>query len=347
MVADPPDDPPDSIALSRSATPRKIMVLVVEDDDDVRRLVSRWLSKSQVQTLGASSGEEALQLATTHAESIDAIVLDVMMPGMNGYEVLEHLRKDPSTSVIPVLLSTAHATGEMDLVRSARLGAVDHIAKPFSGPVLAAKVQAAATRGRETRRLHRRLRKAEANALLDPLTHLRNRRAFEEKMRDEVLRTRKAGRELALVVLDIDHFKSVNDTYGHLEGDRVLSHFADQLQEVCPGEAFRHGGEEFVMVLHDSNAQAAVSAVDDLRRQLAAAPLEIGATSYVIHFSAGVSTSRILDEAMVRDAVGQGQLRASDLLFSLADAALYRAKNAGRDCTRVADRSTLVIDFVR
>jgi len=133
-------------------------VLVVDDDDALRALVVRWLKKAGLTCIEARSGADALDKAHAMSASLDAIVCDVMMPGLDGFEVVARLKADPATSAIPIVLLTAHASGEADIVRGVELGAVDHLAKPFSGPVLVAKVRAVCERARAARALVAKLR---------------------------------------------------------------------------------------------------------------------------------------------------------------------------------------------
>src|SRR5258708_2218707 len=139
------------------ADPKPHSVLVADDDPPTRMLVTRWLTKAGCDVVEADDGESAVRLAHERAATLDAIVLDVMMPGLDGFEALTRLREHVDTAAIPVVLLTAHATGEKDLVRSAESGAIDHLTKPFSGPVLVAKVRAACERGRAARALKEKL----------------------------------------------------------------------------------------------------------------------------------------------------------------------------------------------
>ena len=219
----------------------------------------RWLGKAGLACVEARSGEEALEAAKRMADGLDAIVCDVMMPGIDGFTVLERLKADAATARIPVMLLTAHANTEGEIVRGVEGGAVDHLAKPFSGPVLAAKVRALVARGLKERSLQRKLHFAERHATVDGLTGLFNRRHFEVRQREESAHARRHSRPLALVLFDLDHFKSVNDTFGHEEGDRVLQHVGAAVPAVLRAEdsAFRYGGEEFVILLRDCDARSA------------------------------------------------------------------------------------------
>jgi two-component system, cell cycle response regulator len=305
-----------------------LTVLVVDDDDALRTLTSRWLTKSKMDVIEAASGEAAIAALTAEHERIDAVVLDVMLPGIDGFQTLERIRALPAGSQVPVVLLTAHATGDKDVVRGIEAGAFDHLSKPFSGPVLVAKVRRLCERGRGERELRRQLFSAEKTATIDVLTGLANRRNFEARLREETANAKRRSEPFSLVLLDLDHFKSINDTFGHDDGDRVLVHFAQVLRDSLRAEdaAFRYGGEEFVLLFRGCTGESAVLAVDRIRATLAAMPIELGDKDEPRHitFSAGVA------------AATAEQGFEADKLVVRADEALYRAKRSGRNRVELA-----------
>ena len=307
----------------QDALPPEHTVLVVDDDEGTRRLTVRWLRKAQVICLEAASGEHALDVASQSAQTIDAIVCDVMMPGIDGYETLRQLKSSSITAQIPVVLLTAHAIGEADILRSVEAGALDHLVKPFSGPVLVAKVKATCVRSRADRQLRNELVQAETSALIDPLTGLGNRRHFEARLREERAYSTRQKQALTLVMIDVDHFKSSNDTFGHPEGDRVLQTLARQATRILrAGDlAFRYGGDEFVVLLRSCRAADGLIAVERLRQSLRGQPLEIGKSGETrpIQFSAGLAAADETNDF------------SCDRLVERADEALLRAKQSGRD----------------
>jgi two-component system, cell cycle response regulator len=304
-------------------------VLVVDDDASTRLLVSRWLAKDGFAVFEATSGENALQQlnAPERARSpFDCMVLDVMMPGMTGLEVLARVRTSGAEGP-PILMLTAHATCDEEVVKAMEEGASDYIFKPFSGPVLVARVRALATRAREARMLQMRLQEAEASATIDPLTTLFNRRHLEKALVEEAARARRQHARCAVLLCDIDHFKNVNDTHGHAEGDRALQYFGVKLQSILRGEdrAFRYGGEEFLLLLPGADADGASRVAERLRSAVNLEPFEIARTREALRltFSGGVA---VLGEAS--DYSFRGVVEA-------ADKALYEAKKAGRNCIKV------------
>ncbi len=318
--------PPPRASLRPGVMPRT--VLVVDDDDAVRNLTSRYLRQSGMEVLEAHSGESAVELAVANAGQLDVIVLDVMMPGINGFETLTRLKANAVTSTVPVILLTAHANEDVDVVRSADAGAIDHLAKPYRGAILVAKVNAAAKASRQARELQKKLVRAEENATIDPLTRLGNRRHFEARLAEEASFAKRHHAPLALLMIDLDHFKAINDRFGHEDGDRVLEHVAELVRTILRKEdsAFRYGGEEIVVLFRATPVDAALAIAERLRATLRAAPIELGhdAASIPVTFSGGIASA----DAATEDAV--------DKLVAHADAALYRAKRGGRDRVELA-----------
>lgn len=307
---------------SRSGVVPAPSVLVVDDDDETRLLVMTALAMGQVRCTEASSGEEALAQAAADADGIDVIVLDVCLPGIDGLEVLRRLKASPVTSHIPVVMVTGSATLDGDIVNASEIGASDHLAKPCSPSVLLAKVRSLRSRSRAERAMREELHFASLNAISDPLTGLYNRRNFEARMHESSAHAVRHEEPFAVVMLDLDEFKSVNDQHGHEDGDRVLVHFTEALRSVMrAGDvAFRYGGDEVVLLLRACDASRAGEVANRLRDQLRANPFRFAdGTSRPITFSAGAASAQ------------PSEGFAGDDLLSRADVALYRAKAAGRD----------------
>ncbi len=297
-------------------------VLVVDDDDETRLLVMGALAMGQVRCTEASSGEEAIDRVTAHPEGIDVIVLDVVLPGMDGVEVLRRLKRSPTTAHIPVIMVTGTATGDRDVVNGVDLGASDYLAKPCSPSVLLAKVRSLRTRAREARALRQQLDFASLHALTDPLTGLNNRRDFAARLRECSAYAVRHEQPFAVVMLDLDGFKSANDDHGHEDGDRVLVHFAEAIRAVLRADdvAFRYGGDEFVLMLRACDATRAVEVATRLRERLCAVPFVFSdGRAAPVSFSAGTAAA---EETEGFSAEG---------LVTRADTALYRAKARGRD----------------
>lgn len=181
---------------------------------------------------------------------------------------------------------------------------------------------------RAERRLRTQLVKAETSALVDPLTQLGNRRHFETRLREEAAYAGRHKEPLTLAMIDVDHFKAINDTYGHPDGDRVLTFLAEQTKAMLRAgdSAFRFGGEEFVLLLRCCRAHEGVVAIERLRGMLRDKPIELGkfGEAKVVLFSAGLASAD--------DSNGFS----AEHLVARADEALYRAKQTGRNRSVVA-----------
>lgn len=312
------DAPPSGLSLP----PPPDTVLVVDDDAATRLLTSRWLSRAGMKVVEAEDGQAALDVVRESPEHISVIVLDVMMPVMDGYEVLARLNSDPDTAGIPVVLLTAHANDEEDVIRGIQHGAYDHLAKPYRGPVLVARVKALIEKRHREFNVNVRLRRAEQQATTDPLTGLSNRRDFERALSRETAFAERHREPLSLLLIDIDHFKSVNDLFGHAEGDRVLVLVSQCIQATLrrSDHAYRLGGEEFAVLLRGTDSSAALAAGRRIQEALRAQPVEFNTGDQrTITFSGGVASADLDSDFVTREIVER------------ADQALYAAKRGGRD----------------
>jgi diguanylate cyclase (GGDEF)-like protein len=293
----------------------------VDDDKTSRLLASQALSDSGFQTLQAVDGSEALEIVMAQPERIGVIVLDVLLPAMGGFQVLEHLRQDPRTADIPVVLLTAQANEEADVIHGIKVGADDHVQKPFNGKILCAKVRALCDRRRTSHSLARRLRRAEEMAATDVLTGLGNRRAFEAQLKVESSYATRHSQPLALLMLDVDHFKRINDKYGHPVGDKVLIQVAIRIKSALrlSDQAYRIGGEEFAALLRGCDINGArVTAARVLGAVAASSIALTEGAAELITISCGIA------------ALDKQSNFVSDSLVERADRALYRAKSGGR-----------------
>jgi len=312
-------------------------ILLVDDDAGSIQLMARILSA--VGTLRfATNGEDALRLAREAVP--DLILLDSEMPGMSGFETFEALKRDPALAHVPVIFITSHAEPAFE-VSGFELGAADFITKPVSPPLLLARVKTQL----RVKRMSDDLRRI---ATIDVLTGVANRRRFEESLEREWRRGRRSGDPMALLMIDVDHFKLFNDSYGHPAGDACLRSVARALSSASlrPADLVaRHGGEEFAVLLPQTTRRGAehvthalLDAVAALRIPHEASPtarhvtVSVGVASYDADSESWVppsATSRVADDPV-------GGCSASDLVQA-ADKALYRAKAAGRAQARLLD----------
>jgi len=294
-----------------STEPQKVLVA---DDDAINREVLGELLKPEYTVLLAKNGAQTLERAARHLP--DLILLDVVMPDMDGYEVLRRLRADPHTAPICVIFISGLDRPE-DEANGLKMGASDYIVKPFNQTVVMARVALHLQLVRQRRMLERL-------ANIDGLTELANRRRFDEMYSIEWQRARRSGAPLSLAMLDIDAFKQYNDCYGHPAGDRALRAVARVAYGAMrrPGDlAARYGGEELVLLMPATDAPTARRIVDELRQAIVALAIAHDASSVLPLLTVSMGGATL--------APGTGELQFE--LFEAADAALYRAKQAGRN----------------
>lgn len=290
-------------------TPLDSQSILIVDDHSANRRVLYELFKDTHRIILAKNGPMGLALAQKHQP--DLILLDVVMPEVNGYEVMAGLKAEPSTRDIPVIFITALEDQSYE-ERGLLLGAADYIIKPFYPPIVRARVNNHLQWVRQRRLLER-------FALLDPLTELPNRRRLEETLQANYA----PGTEVALAVLDVDHFKQFNDRYGHAAGDRALQALARVLREQQQQEhelMVRFGGEEFVIWLPNCGRSGAELRCQQIRQ--AVEKLSIAHVEGKLSFSVSVGG--------VSARIGEGGRIAEDL-FETADGQLYLAKSQGRN----------------
>ncbi|PYG02876.1 response regulator receiver modulated diguanylate cyclase [Thioalkalivibrio sp. ALE21] len=297
--------------------PKPTLLLVDDEPTNIQAL--GHLLKDDYRIRVANNGEKALALAAEGApERPDLILLDIQMPGIDGYEVCRRLKEDPHTSDIAIIFVTA-LDDARDEEHGLNLGAVDYIARPFNPAIVRARVNTHV-------KLKRRTDLLEQYAMLDGLTGIHNRRYFDEHLDRETRRSQREGEPLSLIMLDIDHFKGFNDHYGHGAGDRCLQKVAETLARTLnrPGDTLcRYGGEEFVALLPGTPTSGALEVAERLR-----SAVEERALAHE-HSSAGPVVTVSLGAATFDPAGEPGADMES--LLARADAALYRAKNAGRN----------------
>jgi diguanylate cyclase (GGDEF)-like protein len=302
-----------SMSKTMASNNEKSVILVADDDRVTRTMVSSWLSGAGYEVIGAADGEQALHLAREHRP--DLLLVDVTMPGRDGYEVCRAIQAESRTPP-PVIFLTAHSQTNAR-VAGLDAGAVDYIVKPFANEELVARVRAAL----RTKAVHDGLVET---ASRDGLTGVFNRRELDTRAEQAAALAARHGRPFACLLLDIDHFKQVNDVYGHAAGDAVLREAARRICEASRISDIigRYGGEEFVVLLPETDGEGAVAAADKLRAQLASTAVVMGETAITVRASVGA-------------AVWSDAMHTAADLYAAADQALYRAKELGRDQTQL------------
>jgi two-component system cell cycle response regulator len=288
-------------------------VLVIDDSPLMHRLLAGHLVEEGCEVRGALGPEQGYERAC--AEPPDLILLDLVMKGGDGYDVLRLLKSNPRTADVPVIMVSG-TTDVKGKVRAFDLGAIDYVVKPFDRAELRARVRSAL----RVKRYHDLL--AERSSI-DALTGLWNRSYFNARLTEEIAGARRYRRRFGLVLVDIDHFKHVNDTYGHPTGDRVIASVAEVLQgAVRTGDAAcRFGGEEFALLLVESGREEAAAVALRVRERVAALEIPAGGIPLKRTVSLGATTS---------DDFAASTLTAESIIEA-ADQALYAAKNGGRN----------------
>jgi two-component system, cell cycle response regulator len=299
-----------------------LKVLIAEDDPISRRLLEVTLSKWGYEVFACADGWEAWQILQ-QPEPPSLAILDWMMPRMDGIQVCREVRKQTAEPYVYLILLTAR-NQKTDIITGLEAGADDYIIKPFDANELRMRLRA----GRRILDLQTELiyarEKLRERATSDSLTCLWNRAAILEILQQELERAQRADVTLSILLADLDHFKRINDTYGHLAGDVVLRETAHRMRAtIRPYDRIgRYGGEEFLLVLPDCQVPGAIALAERLRLAVGGEGIALAEGMVSVTLSLGIATSEMAGDI-------------PDLL-SAADAALYRAKHHGRNCVELA-----------
>jgi two-component system, cell cycle response regulator len=302
-----------------------VKILIAEDDKVTRALLVRWATNWGYEVMIAQDGLSALEILLND-KSVQLCVMDWIMPGMNGPDVCRRVRAEREEPYVYMTLLTSKSETE-DVVEGLKSGADDYIQKPCHPLELEVRLRV----GRRLVELQSKLietrEKLRFEATHDALTHLLNRGAISEELGRGLRGAQQSRQPLAVVMVDVDHFKVINDTYGHSAGDAVLREVASRFRlGLRAGDcAGRYGGEEFLLVLSDCNLEYGQEIAEYLRQSLAETPIKIGPISISISASFGVAST------------SQTPRPDAELLSRAADAALYRSKRNGRNCVSLAE----------
>ncbi len=305
---------------------RKTRILLADDSMDARTLLRHRLHKWGYEIIEAVDGDEAWEILQKE-DAPRLAILDWIMPGMQGPEICREVRKQAQEPAIYILMLTSR-TDKDSLVEGFEAGADDFLAKPFETDELHSRLRA----GQRIVQLQREMIDARdilrEMATHDPLTGLWNRRAIIENLRHELARAHRQKAPLSVVLADLDHFKKVNDTHGHLAGDAVLRETADKMKSSMRSydAVGRYGGEEFLMVLPGCSAKNAREQIERIRTSIMQHRVKGFGAPIQVTLSAGIASIQEDDFDV-------------DGLLNRADNALYEAKAAGRNQVIVATQS--------
>jgi two-component system cell cycle response regulator len=295
-------------------------VLIAEDDPIFRHVLQNWLQQWSYRVIAVDNGEDAWR-ALQLADAPQMVILDWMMPAMDGIEVCHKIRSLARGPYKYVLLLTAK-DGTQNVVAGLEAGADDYLTKPFDVQELRARVRA----GKRILELQDALLNAQ-DALLfeaahDRLTNLWNRGAIMDLLKKEVQRRKRSRDALGIIMADLDHFKSINDSYGHLVGDTVLKEAARRLAAGVRGydSVGRYGGEEFLIVLPGCSPSDLAASADRLCHSIADQLFDTSVGQLSATLSLGMASAD--DSREVLDC---------EALLRAADTALYAAKAQGRN----------------
>ena len=298
-------------------------LLVIDDDFEFVTMMQLMLSLHGFNIDIAYTGEEGLR--KIQGNSYDVVLLDVMMPGMSGFEVCKEIRKIKESTQLPVILLTAKGEKD-DIIEGINAGANDYITKPFESEILIAKINALVKLKELQDELEKKNKLLENLAITDGLTGVYNYRFFYQKLKEEFERAKRYETPLACIMMDLDFFKNINDKYGHMVGDTVLIELATKITEnIRKNDVFaRYGGEEFVLLLPHTSENGAYNEAERIRKAVEN-----------FHFSH-------VEDGEVKISLGISNYPADyintpDDLLKCADTALYKAKKSGRNRTVVFD----------
>ena len=292
-------------------------VLIVDDTPANIDILARFLKQNGLDLSVAPDAEIALKVIAKNKP--DLILLDVMMPGIDGYQLCEKLKSDDLTKGIPIIFITAKSEVE-DLVKGFDVGGVDYIIKPFQQKEVVARVKNQLTTVKLIHEKNKLIEELDSISRIDPLTGVSNRRDMMEVLENEQFRYERYEKVFCLLMFDIDFFKKVNDQYGHDMGDFVLKKVSAVLKKKCRKVDFlaRWGGEEFLIVLPETSLAGGERAAESMRKAIESEKIKFNDHEISVTMSIGVACQN------------EKEMKLEELL-KVADERLYKAKDSGRN----------------
>ncbi len=308
--------------LPKVAAPSKI--LVVDDSRTQLEWLVQVLEKEGYGVATAKDGKDAIR--KVRSDPPDLVLLDLILPDMDGLEVLRIVKARSDDQFIPVIILSVKSDIDSK-VAGLRIGADDFLAKPFAEAEILARCAAMLRIKHLQEKLCDAQRKLEEQSITDSLTGLKNRRFFDERLHEEFRRAQRYGDFLSLIMIDLDHFKDVNDRHGHPAGDAVLREAAALVRASIrdPDFCARYGGEEFAVILPKTHMAGALAVAERIWR-------ELGNKEYALAGSSGEAPKKVRVTASLGIAFYPSKdIATGELLLRFADQALYQAKRAGRN----------------
>jgi len=295
-----------------------IKILVVDDNPVVRKLATTLLAKKNYDVTACESGRQGIEKAKTLSPHV--ILLDVMMPEIDGYEVCRKLQLDDITKDIPIIMVSSK-TESIDKIKGLEHGAADYVTKPFDRGELLARVATQVRMKTLWDELQEKNSMLEELAKKDGLTNLFNHRHFQERIAEEFYRSKRYSLPLCCALIDIDHFKTVNDNYGHQAGDVILNSLGGLFEENKRDidSAARYGGEEFALILPHTDKECSRAMCERLCHIIQEETFLVSSKTINITVSIGIA------------AYPDVSVETHSELIKCADEALYAAKKSGRN----------------
>jgi two-component system, cell cycle response regulator len=312
------------------------LILIVDDAPQNLRVLGNMLKEANYRIAVAEKGRQVLELVSTHEILPDLILLDVMMPGLDGFEVCTQLKKTSEVENIPIIFLTAK-TATDTIEKGFQCGAVDYVTKPFNGTELLARVKThlelkhareeLSTKNNELSEIRKKLDHA---ARTDPLTQIANRLDILEKIELEKIRFERSRKPFTLVLCDIDDFKQYNDKYGHQCGDFILLETSNLLRALLRKQDIvsRWGGEEFLSMLPETDAEGGRILAGKIKETIAAQVYLYDNAEFSITMTVGVVTYE------------EGGSQDVDTCIKQAETALLEGKKKGKNCVVVFTLNT-------
>jgi diguanylate cyclase (GGDEF)-like protein len=302
-------------------------ILVVDDSRTQLEWLVQVLQREGYDVRTAVDGKDAIR--KVRAEPPDLVLLDMILPDMDGLEVLRIVKARPEDQFIPVIILSVRSDLDSK-VAGLRIGADDFLAKPFAEAEILARCAAMLRIKSLQDQLRRTQQKLAEQAITDELTGLKNRRAFDERLAEEFRRAQRYADPVSLIMVDLDHFKRVNDQYGHPFGDVVLRGAAEAIRSSTrdPDIPARYGGEEFAVILPKTHLQGALAVAERIWKNLGAREYPLPAQAPE---GAGAAGPLRVTASIGLAFYPSKDISSPELLLRFADEALYQAKRAGRN----------------